>query len=43
VADSVLYGQDIVDLWPTEYYIDRALWILWLTEYYIDMSLWIGG
>jgi len=27
VADRVLYGQDIVDLWLAEYYMDRALWI----------------
>jgi len=27
VADRVLYGQGIVDLWPTEYYIDRTSWI----------------
>jgi len=27
VADRVLYGQDIVDLWLTEYYMERALCI----------------
>jgi len=27
VADRVIYGQGIVDLWLTEYYMDRALWI----------------
>jgi len=24
VADRVLYGQGIVDLWLTEYYMERA-------------------
>ena len=27
VADRVLHGQGIVDLWLTEYYMDRTLWI----------------
>ena len=28
MADILLYGQGIVDLWLTEYYMDRALWIV---------------